>query len=188
MSNVKKKLAGCTKLVNMKKKKIERSDIISVAQEIGISTATMENAWRVFQESGGKRVDNRSTTGSGSLSFKRNFICKNKTRKVTAEEAGDIIREYMTTSIHAAEICNKHNISYYQFYTWLHELNVSGKLLGKKVLNHSKYAKIEIKDVIRLNKRPNTTKKSIANLSECERLAYKRVADILLMYLPKTTT
>lgn len=179
------KILGCTKLVNMQKKKINKEDIQKVANEIGVSFNVMENAWNNFQQSGGKLVDRRSTTGSGTIKMTPTVVCKNRSRGVSPETAGDILREYMTGVLSSRQICNKHNISVHQLYNWIQELNVHGTLLGKKVLDPKKYAKIEVKDVIYFRKNPETTRKSIASLTEAERLAYRRVADILMMYLPK---
>lgn len=179
------KLLGCTKLVNLKKKKITKDDIQKVATEIGVSFNVMDNAWNNFQQSGGKLVDRRSTTGSGSIKMTPTVTCNNRSRGVSAETAGEIIRDYMTSNLSSREICNKYKIAVRQLYGWIHELNIHGTILGFKVLDPKKYAKIEVKDVIYFRKNPDTTRKSIASLTEAEKLAYNRVADILMMYLPK---
>lgn len=179
------KLLGCSKLIGMKKKKITKDDIQKVANSIGVSYNVMETAWNNFQQSGGKYVDRRTTTGSGTIKIVPKTICNNLSRGVSPETAGDIIRDYMSTDISSRALCNKYNISVKQFYSWINELNVRGTILGKKVLDPKKYAKIEVKDVIWFRKNPSTTRKSISVLSEYEKLAYDRVADILMMYLPK---
>lgn len=182
---ISRKINGCNKLIGMKKKKISKEDIENAAKEVGLSYSAMAIAWNNFQQSGGKYVDRRNTTGSGSIKITPKTICNNWSRAVSPETAGDILREYMMTNISSRAICNKHNISVTQFYSWISELNISGTILGKKVLNPKKYAKIEVKDVIWMRKNPKTTRKSIVNLTECEKMAYERVADILMMYLPK---
>lgn len=180
------KLIGCSKLVKMKKKKITKEDIQKVANEIGVSFNVMSTAWNNFQQSGGKTVDRRSTTGAGSIKIEPKTVCNNLSRGVSPETAGEIIRDYMTSDISSRALCNKHRISIYQFYGWIKELNIHGTVLGKKVLDPKKYAKIEITDVIWMRKNPETTRKSIVALTDAEKLAYDRVADILMMYLPKT--
>lgn len=180
-----KKMQGCMKLASLNKKKITDEDIVVVSRQYDISKTSLTNGWKTFQESGGRYVDYRVKTGNGPK-FKgvSRFTPCNIARDVTPEEAGSIIIEYMTTDINSRALSAKHNIALYQFYSWIRELNVSGTLLGKKVLNPKKYAKLVIKDVIWFKKKPDTTRQSIKNLTVTEKAAYQRVAEVLLNYLP----
>ena len=49
----------------------------------------------------------------------------------------------------------KHRLSQVQFYEFIHELNVAGSVLGKRVLDPKKYAKVDVKEVIRFAKKPH---------------------------------
>lgn len=178
-----KKLWVCYDLTDLKVKKVTDCHILEVAKKNKIPFSVAKNAWRVFQETGGKTVDKR---GKGGKTIKMNPSVKplyTKKRTVLAKEAAAAILEYMTTDIKSVEVCNKYRVNPNQFYEWIHELQVSGTLLGKKVLNHNKYAKIEVLDAIRLVKKPDTKRKSITALSELELIAYERVGDVLQKYL-----
>lgn len=182
-----RKLKACMFLSNMDKKKINSQDIRVAAKVTNTSPKSIKSAWRTFQESGGKYIDYRITTNKGSIKMKPTVLSEYPTRNVSFKEAGSIIVEYMTNSdINSRELCNNHKISVTQFYAWIRELNVSGTLLGKRVLDPKKYAKLIVKDVIWLTKRPNTQRKSILALNACELAAYKRVATVLLKYLPSS--
>lgn len=183
-----KKMQGCMKLASLNKKKITSEDIKVVSRQYDVSAYSLENGWRTFQESGGKYVDYRVKTGNGAR-FKcvPRYKAYNKfNESVTPEKAGEIILEYMTTKINSRELSVKHEIALHQFYGWIRELNVSGTLLGKRVLEPKKYAKLIIKDVIWMKKNPETSRKSIVNLTVTEKAAYQRVAEVLLNYLPTT--
>lgn len=178
---------GCEKLVSLNKKKITPFDIAKVAKDLPISEKSLERAWQTFQETGGRQVDYRCSTGSGTIKMVPTIHSNCKKRKsITAAEAGSIIIEYMKDSkINSRELSNKHKISLNQFYEWIKELNVSGTLLGKKVLDPKKYAKLNVLDVIWFKKRPSTKRKSISNLSLLEKHALTRVANVLENYLPR---
>ena len=180
-----KKMQGCMKLASLNKKKITDEDILVVSRQYEISKTSLANGWRTFQESGGQYIDYRVKTGNGpKIKAVSRFTPCIIARDVTPEEAGSIIIEYMTTDINSRALSAKYNVALYQFYNWIRELNVSGTLLGKRVLEPKKYAKLIIKDVIWFKKNPNTTRQSIKNLTVTEKAAYQRVAEVLLNYLP----
>lgn len=184
-----KKVQACMMLSNMNKKKITSQDIRVASKVFNIGTWSVANAWRTFQESGGKFIDYRVRTEAGSFEAKPSVVCKCKSRDVSFKEAGSIIVEYMTDrEINSRELCIKHNISVPQFYSWIRELDVSGTLLGRRVLDPKKYAKLIVKDVIWFKKRPDTQRKSIMTLSAGEIAAYKRVATVLEKYLSSSKT
>lgn len=187
MSLYLRKVEACMILAAMNKKKITSQDIRVAAKLTATHYRSIESAWRTFQESGGKYIDYRVTTNKGSIKMTPTLKSEYKARNVSLEEAGDIILEYMRDSkINSRKLCNNHQISVPQFYSWIRELNVSGTLLGKRILDPKKYAKLIIKDVIWFAKRPNTSRKSILALSAPEVAAYKRVATVLQEYLPSS--
>lgn len=186
------KMQGCMKLASMNKKKITSEDIKVVSRQYGLPQKTLENGWKTFQESGGKFIDYRVKTGkyAGKKQFAKPKTVPHATynESITAADAGSIIIEYMTTSIKSTELSAKHQISISQFYGWIRELNTSGTLMGKKVLDPKKYAKLKITDVIYFRKHPKTNRKTITSLSATEKYCYRRVAEVLLNYLPQKRT
>lgn len=179
------KLAGCEYLANLKVKKITDNQIKDASEMYNISEKKLKSAWNNFVETGGKSVDLRVSSGKGTIRMKSTVRPNTVKRIVSVEEAGSIILDYMTGPLNSREISNKYNISLFQFYGWIKELNTSGRILGKKVLDPLKYAKLEVKDVIWLYKKPNTKRKTITTLTYAEKQAYKRVATVLLNYLPR---
>lgn len=181
------KVKGCEYLVNLNAKKINKTHIVAAAKLVGLRTDVMENAWNNFVQTGGKYVDKSSKTGSGAkmMPIKRKDTYQvTKERVVMPKEAAEIILEYMRNrDINSTKLSNDNNITIRQFYKWINELNVSGTILGTTILNHKKYAKVNVLDAIWLYKRPETTRKSIKALTATERLAYQRVGDVLVHYL-----
>ena len=108
-----------------------------------------------------------------------------KSRDVSSAEAAKIILEYMQSNctVTSRDLSVKYSISVVQFYNWIRELNVSGTLLGKRVLNPSKYAKLNVLDAIWIKRNPKTQRKSITRLTSLELAALKRVSDVLEKYL-----
>jgi len=183
-----KKIEGCEALVAMRVKHINKTHIEKVATKLNMPVATLEHAWENFQESGGKYVDRRQKSSNPKAlnlaTPNAKKLLYTKMRKVSYEEASMIIREYMTTKVNAVDLVNNHQITANQFYSWIHELNTSGTLFGHRILDPKKYAKLDVKDVIWLNKYKNSKRKSLKNLTEMQVVAYRQVANILLHYLP----
>lgn len=184
-----RKFQGCVCLSNLDKKKITRCDIAVMANKVGLSYDVFNHAWENFVQTGGRLVDRRVTN---DLKNKNTLTtrpvpshkgCSVKNNTITPERAGAIIKEYMKGDETSRQLSKKYNVSVNQFYDWIHELNVSGSILGKKILDTNKYAKLEVKDVIWKYKKPQTKRKSIASLSLGEMSAYNRVANVLLKYL-----
>lgn len=199
MLNVKykEKFQLCENLVSTGKKRITSADIKEEAAKLNISYQTAQRAWKNFVQSGGTLIDRRGTSCWGTIATRdiRGLISSGKLRRQkyptkqtpkTAKEAGDIIIEYMTTKIRTCELLTKYGVTRDQFYNWIREIEVSGTLLGVKIIDTKKYAKLKILDAIRLHKYPYTKKKSIVNMTESEVMAYLRLADVLLLYLPRT--
>lgn len=179
-------------LQGLGKEHITTKDFANVAKELKVPYGAVKLGWETFSESAGTMVDRRCTAdGKGiKLTLKPSVVATAHFNKnTTISEACAIIYEYMATDINSRELCNKHNISIAQFYGWIHDLNVSGRIVAsdgnKLILNWNKYGKVEVKDVIWLRKKPETSRKSILCLSQLELTAYNRVADVLEMYLCK---
>lgn len=185
MNNYYKKVKLCRELVLLNATKIKKEDIHETADEINLDYTSAERAWNNFTQTGGKFVDLRYRTGAGTIVMKPTVRAIYPMRKVKVYTAAKIILEYMHTSINSRELCNKYKISLNQFYSWLKELNISGTLMNKTVLNPKKYAKIDIKDAIWFNRNPKTKRHSITDLKPTEKLALIRVNQILNKYLEK---
>lgn len=180
------KVKGCEYLVNLKAKKINKTHIVAAAKLVGLSTDVMEKAWNNFVQTGGKSVDKASTNSKNAALILTPTVRLTVTKKrvVTSKEAGKILLRYMKErNVKSRELCNEYKITMDQFYEWINELNVSGTLLGTTILNHKKYAKVNVLDAIWLYKRPKTIRKSIKALTATEKLAYQRVGDVLVHYL-----
>lgn len=181
---LKQKMEGCLELANLDKKKITDTVIYNIAKKHSTPYIVMKNAWMNFVQTGGKYVDLRQRSLKGSIKMNSTKKCTiTRQRGVSSETAGKIILEYMTTNITSRELCQKYNITILQFYGWLKELNISGTLLDRKVLDFTKYAKLDVKDVIWYYRYPNTKRVSITTKTQLELEALKRVATVLKNYL-----
>ena len=186
-----KKVKGCCMLSESNVKHINKTHILDVANKVGLSFNQMELAWNNFVQSGGKFVDNRYRTSAGSKAPKMRLLTgyKNPSQKglrraVSSKEARKVLLEYLTSKDSLVVVANRHGIDFRLAYDWIKELSVSGTINGEMILNVKKYAKLPIIDVFYLYKHPNTKRASIVNLSETEKSAYMRVANVLLNYLP----
>jgi len=193
-----KKVDACIYLVGLKKKHVYQKDIQAAADKFALSYGTAERAWKNFTESGGRVVDrrdlyhhsiHRTLKGNEPVSqylkekAKPRYGRVTRFREVSFDEAKAIISEYMATGINSRELSTKYNISINQFYDWLRELEVKGTLLGNKILDTQKYAKVSVVDAVWLKKKPKSKRYSIAKLSYTEKEALSRVGDILEIYL-----
>lgn len=182
-----RKFKACIALAELDKKKISRKDLSKQAARHGLKIYSMKTAWDNFQETGGRSVDRRieSRGKANTMRFTAKIQRLNAyNNSITVKMAGDIIRSYMSTKIRAMQICLDNKMCPNQLYDWIHELSTSGTLMGIKVLDPKKYAKLNVLDVIRLRKYPKSRAKNIVALSDGERAQYDRVADILELYLP----
>ena len=181
------KLVGVSLLIKYKgKNAVKDAQIEAAAKQAGLPAKSLKKAWVVFQETGGSYVDKRYKEHSNNTVFKCTPTVKATCKfnpSIDTYTAGNIIKEYMSSDLNSREIANKYNISLNQFYSWIHELTISGKLLGRTVLKPSKYDKLPVIDVIWLRKKPHSTRKSIKRLSTLKRQCYQRVADVLEAYL-----
>lgn len=175
-------------LVALNKKKIKDADIAKAADKIGIPFNSAKSAWMTFLETGGERVDYRQANKPGntkSFCATPTHTCKARKNKCIKDSgAAEVILAYIyDANSTSREICTAYNVSLVQFYSWLKELNVSGTLLGTKVLDPKKYAKLDVKLAIWAMKHPNTTRKNFDQMTTLERAAYARLGQVLIKYL-----
>lgn len=190
-ANHAKKVNACIYLIGLRKKHVSANDIKVAANKFQLAYDTTERAWKNFTETGGKVVDRNDLYHATKVTFlinnlanaKSKFKRSTKRRVVSFDEAKAIISEYMTTNINSRELSVKHNISINQFYEWLRELEVKGTLLGVKILDTQKYAKVSVVDAVWLKKKPKSQRYSIRTLSYTEKEALRRVGDVLQIYL-----
>lgn len=179
-----KKEAMCLEIVQMGLKKVTSVDVDDAGSRHDLKPAQARRVWKNFTQTGGK-LDKRFKKGSTvpTIKMKQSHSGYYYSREVKAPEAAKIILDYMHSNLTSREISVKYKVSVKQFYEWISELNVSGTILGVKVLNPQKYAKLSVLDAIWLKRKPKTTRKSIARLSNSERVALVRVGQILEKYL-----
>lgn len=190
-ANHAKKVNACIYLIGLRKKHVSANDIKVAANKFQLAYDTTERAWKNFTETGGKVVDRNDLYHATKVTFlinnlanaKSKFKRSTKRRVVSFDEAKAIISEYMTTNINSRELSVKHDISINQFYEWLRELEVKGTLLGVKILDTQKYAKVSVVDAVWLKKKPKSQRYSIRTLSYTEKEALRRVGDVLQIYL-----
>ena len=160
-----KKQNGCLQLATTKVKKITNTLIAEVATNVGLSFTSMKNAWENQERF--DTADLRETqNGTKKLTDKQKKLVNAKNKEyfkglkvqvLTPKQACGIIREYIFTDIKAIELLRKYSLNKDQFYKLLADLEVSGKVLGKKIFDPSQYSKAPLKQVIRLSKGKKVT-------------------------------
>lgn len=180
-----KKQEGCLELASKKQKKITRSDIIKVAENLGLSENVMRRAWRNLEQYGTTDL-RRTQNGTKSLTDdqKKKTLLNNARyfkgltkRNLYAKTARKIVREYVFTDIKAVELFKKHKITPHQFYNWLRELDVKGTIMGQKILDPTQYDKNHIKDIIKMRRR------GYVEVNPERAIQYTRVITVLEFYL-----
>ena len=88
-----KKEEAVLTIVALNKKKVDLDTIKLVAKEANLKASTLKRAWDNFVQTGGRTVDRRFKTGSGTIKMKPSVVCNNHKRKdVSTSEAGTIIK------------------------------------------------------------------------------------------------
>lgn len=182
MATDRQKVELCNILVNSKKKRITDEDVLNAAKTVDISYSAARRAWKNFVETSGS-VDRRKSTNIGSFGIPVKKKPCTKYRDISKKEAAKILLEFMQPKVSSTFLSNKYNFSILQLYSWIHDIEVSGKLYGTRILNPEKYNKPNVLTVIAYYKNPNSLSKRIRQLTDLERLNYKRVADVLKDYL-----
>jgi len=175
-------------IVKANVKRVTKEEYKAAADKTGLTAAQVKNVWKTFTETCGSFIDGRVSSqeyiGKGQCFGVPTVKSEYNRREVEPEEAAEILLYYMNTRYTTSrDVANKYKISVNQIYEWIRELNVRGTLMGQMVLNPKKYGKAEVKDVIWMKKHPTTTRKTIAALSNNEKLSYVRVSQVLQDYL-----
>lgn len=188
MTTTKQKEQLITAIVSLNKKKIEKEDVYTMSKKMGIPCATGMLVWNNFVQYGkiNKRIPERKGIKASDDAIEK---WKNKRKKLqeiekfkpSEETAVDMIIQYMNGK-DLFDILIENRCSIANFYNLIHELNISGTLYGRMILNPKKYAKVDVSRAIRWYRNPNSSyyKK---NLSEVEKLQFKRVTQVLRDYL-----
>jgi DNA-binding transcriptional regulator YhcF (GntR family) len=185
-NNLVLKQQGVINLVDLKVKKVTPIMIRTEAKSLGLTFETLNRAWTNFVQFG--VVDLRTKDGRKFLNHKqkqqvntnnKKYFKGLKVQSLTQQQKANMVREYTFTNIKAVDLFRKYSMSPTQFYEIIRKLNVAGTVDGKGILNPKKYAKLDIKEVIRYSKKPHLFRKS--DLLHKKHL--QRVIDILDKYL-----
>lgn len=178
-----KKIRICLTLVNLNKKKIKSEDISAVATMFGVKYDIAYRAFRNYVQFG--TPDLRSTTGYGTIKMTPKIIAKRTgfNKNIDAHTAATAILDYMNSNLTSREICNKYDMSVKQFYGYIRELNISGKLMGHKVLGYNEYAKNDVLAAIRWRKSNGKSSSKRLPNKKVELGLVVRVAQVLQYYL-----
>jgi len=185
-----KKEELCLRISQYDKDRITKKDIIFEAFRIGLKKEPALLAWENFIQTSqpDRRALKQGKIGnfiSDIKKYQRKDVPTKQSFK-TKKEIAEILLTYMqNTSLNSRDIAKKFNITLRQFYSWVKELNLSGTILGKRILNPLKYHKCEVKDVIWLKRFPETKRSRISNLNILELSFYKRTGNVLEKYLQK---
>ena len=184
MANLALKEKGVVNLVDLKTKKVTDDMIKKEAKALGLTFETLKRAWSNFVKFG--NVDLRTKSGKAAVnapqvqkSYNQKYFSGLKRRALTKEESLAIIREYTFTNAKATDLVRKYSISINQFYELIEELNVAGTVGGKMILNSRKYAKVDVKEVIRFSKKPHL----FQNTNLLHKKQLQRVLVVLDKYL-----
>jgi hypothetical protein len=184
MANIILKQQGVINLVDLKVKKVTPAMIRTEAKSLGLSFQVLNKAWNNFVEF--EVVDLRTKDGKSAKInstvqqlYNKNYFKGLKRQNLTVQQSCNVLREYIFTGIKAVDLLKKYSLDKDQFYGLVHELNVSGSILGKRVLDPKKYAKTNVKEVIRFVKKPHLFKTT----GLLHRAHLQRVVTVLDKYL-----
>jgi transposase-like protein len=142
------KTQACEKLAGLDKKKIQQSDIKTIAKEFGLKSSVLATAWENTLKFG--KADLRIK--SGNYIGVDQFVKNHKTpyfpvRRYTNEFIKRVVVEYIVEKVKHLDIINKYGINSQQFYSWVKDINVSGKIGTSEnlFLDWTKYKKEDIK-------------------------------------------
>jgi len=170
-------------LATSKAKKITPELVIAVGNKLDITKNVALRAWKNYSQLDVKnqKFSRKYKTGDfvGARSEKDVQYAKiwarekfpHPTRKVYFKTAAKIILEVKNTDAKVYEILDAHEVSRTQYYQWLESLTITGKLLGHKVFDWTKFPKKDIKDVIKFCKHPERfIEESILDTAQLDRL------------------
>jgi hypothetical protein len=149
-------------LATSKIKKITNKVVNEFADTLGIDRAKARRAWKNYSQLDvqnkkfSRKFKDGKNVGKYKPSYntwqKENLVLKN--RKVYFKTAAKVILEIKNTKAKVFEVLKKYNIGRDQYYSWLEELQISGKLLGRKIFDWTQYPKKDVKEIIRFAKHP----------------------------------
>lgn len=149
-------------LATSKKKTIDTKTINEAADKLNISRSRAQRAWKnysqldVKNEKFSRRYKDGSNVGKytkvQSIWQKENVVTVS--RKVYFKTAAKIILQIKNTDAKVFEVLKSYRIPKTQYYEWLEELNISGRLLGRTIFDWTQYPKKDVKEVIRFSKYP----------------------------------
>jgi len=154
MNNYTQKEQGVINLVNLKTKKITKGMIHKEAELLGISFHVLNLALDNFLKFGKvdlRRKNGKSKTTAAALAkqlqLQRGYLPQGvvANKNITQNTVCNILRDYFFQNVPAVSLFKKYSITPKQLYSYIRELNVSGTVLGKKVLDPKKYAKVDVK-------------------------------------------
>ena len=153
-------------LATSKVKKITPKMIAAEAERLGVKIGKAKRAWKNYSQLDIKndRFSKRFKTGSyvGLLTDETRAYAKNwqKTklpqscRRVYFKTAAKVILEVKNTPAKVYEVLTKYDVSRAQYYKWLEELTITGKLLNHKIFDWTKFPKKDVKEIIKFTKHP----------------------------------
>ena len=153
-------------LATSKAKKITSQSVNAVADKLGIDRKVAKRAWKNYSQLDVKnqkfslRLKHGGFVGTTTVARRKSqaqWTRSNvplKGRRVYFKTAAKIILEIKNTDAKVYEVLKANNVSRDQYYSWLQEMNISGKLLNHLVFNWAKFPKKDVKDIIKYNKYP----------------------------------
>jgi predicted Rossmann fold nucleotide-binding protein DprA/Smf involved in DNA uptake len=180
------KKEGCLNLAMANVKKVTTEMIRNEAESLEIPYQVMKQAWDNYMEFGnpelrykGKNIVTLEKQAEQISTWQKEKRPYFPVKEFTTEKAGEMLKNYIFSGKNVCDVTNKYEISARQFYELIRELNVSGTVLGRKVLDPKQYAKIDIKEVIKFHKKPHLFNKT----SVLEIGRFQRVLFVLKKYL-----
>ena len=154
-----------------------------IAKSHNLTRAQLTNALLNYSNFG--RVDKRVRRGHHDVTVEVSRKSLNnvkkarswKTKDYSRKEAGILLHEYIFAPERKTVVsfCNSHKLNINQFYAWFRELQIYGKLLGKRVFNFNKYGKYDIYAAVRLHRQQNLTNAHLKSCTWSKGLSVRKV-------------
>jgi len=182
-----KKVNGVLNLASLNVKKVTLSHVEAEAKAQGVSKSSLFRAWLNFLQFGNPVLNEKDLTHKNTVTQKLQKKAWAKTnlsgltaRALTDVEKRNLLKDYFfDTALSVTDTVKKYKITMTQFYDIVRDLNVSGKVNGKMVLNPVKYAKVDVKEVAKFNKKPHLFK----GANPIHNKLLQRVSTVLKNYL-----
>jgi hypothetical protein len=166
-------------LATSKSKKITAEMINKAADDLNVDRKVAHRAWKNYSQLDvqNERFSRRFKDGKNVGKYKKTrnlWQRKNmvlNSRRVYFKTAAKVILEIKNTNAKVFEVLKKYNIGRDQYYGWLEDLTISGKLLGRKIFDWTQYPKKDVKEIIRFAKYPERfIEHSIMEIAKLDRL------------------